>query len=65
MRKFKVDPKAYFDYRNPKQLTRYTDVFGRIEPANKTGLSARQQRQLAVAIKRASHLGLVAFVAEG
>jgi len=65
MRKYKVDKKTYFDYRNPKQLTRYTDAFGRIEPVNKTGLSAKQQRQLAVAIKRARHLGLLAFVAEG
>ncbi|MCL2038462.1 30S ribosomal protein S18 [Candidatus Saccharibacteria bacterium] len=65
MRKFKVDKQAYFDYRNPKQLIRHIDSFGRIEPASKTGLSSKQQRQLAVAIKRARHLGLIAFVAEG
>ncbi|MDR0979776.1 MAG: 30S ribosomal protein S18 [Candidatus Nomurabacteria bacterium] len=65
MKKFKVSPKTIFDYRNPKQLSRYVDAFGRIEPMGKNGLSARQQRQLAVAIKRARHLGLLAFVAEG
>ena len=30
---------------------------------SKTGLSAKQQRQLAVAIKRARHIALLPFVA--
>ena len=63
MRKTKNDPNIYFDYRDVKTLQRYLDVYGRIEPASKTGLSAKQQRQLAVAIKRARHLALLPFVA--
>ena len=64
MRKVKVNPNLYFDYRDVKTLQRYIDVYGRIEPISKTGLTAKQQRQLAVAIKRARHLALLPFVAE-
>ena len=52
----------YFDYRDVKTLQRYVDAYGRIEPISKTGLTAKQQRQLAVAIKRARHLALLPFV---
>lgn len=62
MRKAKNDPNLYFDYRDTKTLQRYIDIYGRIEPIAKTGLSAKQQRQLAVAIKRARHLALLPFV---
>ena len=62
MKKIKSDPNLYFDYRDAKTLQRYIDDYGRIEPISKTGLSAKQQRQLAVAIKRARHLALLPFV---
>ena len=62
MKKIKSDPNLYFDYRDTKTLQRYVDSYGRIEPISKTGLSAKQQRQLAVAIKRARHLALLPFV---
>ncbi len=64
MRKIKSNPGLYFDYRDVKALQRYIDVYGRIEPISKTGLTAKQQRQLAVAVKRARHLALLPFVAE-
>ena len=63
MKRFKNAPDMYFDYRDVKTLQRYVDIYGRIEPISKTGLSAKQQRQLAVAIKRARHLALMPFVA--
>jgi len=62
MRRIKNDPDLYFDYRDVKTLQRYIDAYGRIEPASKTGLSAKQQRQLAVAVKRARQLALLPFV---
>ena len=52
----------YFDYKDVKTLQRYINGYGQIEPASKTGLSAKQQRQLSVAIKRARHLALLPFV---
>ena len=58
----KNDPNLYFDYRDVKTLQRYLDAYGRIEPVSRTGLSAKQQRQLATAIKRARHLALLPFV---
>lgn len=64
-RRFKRDIPAYFDYKDVKVLLRFVNVYGQIEPATKTGLSAKQQRQLTVAIKRARHLALMPFVAQG
>lgn len=64
MRRTKNDPNLYFDYKDVKTLQRYVDAYGRIEPITKTGLTAKQQRQLAVAVKRARHLALLPFVAK-
>lgn len=61
----KRDSPAYFDYKDVKTLQRYINMYGQIEPVAKTNLSAKQQRQLAVAIKRARHLGLLPFVTQG
>ncbi len=65
VKRFKKDTPVYFDYKDVKTLQRYIDVYGQIKPIGKTGLSAKQQRQLAVAIKRARHLALLPFVAQG
>lgn len=62
MKRFKKDTPVYFDYKDVKTLQRYINAYGQIEPATKTGLSARQQRQLTIAIKRARHLALMPFV---
>lgn len=64
-RRFKRDIPAYFDYKDVKTLQRFINIYGQIEPAVKTGLSAKQQRQLAVAIKRSRHLALMPFVSQG
>ena len=64
-KRLKRDAPVYFDYKDVKTLQRFVDSYGRIEPASKTGLNARQQRQLAVAIKRARHLAMLPFVAAG
>lgn len=61
-KRFKKDAPAYFDYKDVKTLQRYVDGYGQIEPATKTGLGAKQQRQLTTAIKRARHLALLPFV---
>jgi small subunit ribosomal protein S18 len=62
MKRFKSNVK-YFDYKDVKQLQRYVNGYGQIEPRSKTGLSQKQQKQLATAIKRARHLALLPFVA--
>ena len=62
MKRFKKDAPVFFDYKDAKTLQRYINVYGQIEPATKTNLSAKQQRQLTTAIKRARHLALMPFV---
>lgn len=61
-KRMKKDNPAYFDYKDAKTLLRFIDNYGKIEPASRSGLSAKQQRQLTVAIKRARHLALLPFV---
>ena len=61
-RRFKMDKDLYFDYKDTKGLQRFMNAYDQIEPSAKTGLSAKQQRQLSVAIKRARHLALLPFV---
>lgn len=65
MKRFKKDAPVYFDYKDAKTLARYINIYGQIEPVAKTGLSAKQQRQLATAIKRARHLAFLPFVSQG
>lgn len=65
MKRFKKDAPVYFDYKDAKILGRYINMYGQIEPISKTALSAKQQRQLAVAVKRARHLALMPFVSQG
>ena len=62
MRRVKVDANLYFDYKDTKTLQKFLDPYGRIEARVRTGLTAKQQKQLAVAIKRARHLALLPFV---
>ena len=62
MRRVEVDSNIYFDYRDVKTLQKFLDPYGRIEASSRTGLTAKQQRQLAVAVKRARHLALLPFV---
>ena len=65
LKRARKDTPAYFDYKDVKTLGRYINVYGQIEPISKTNLSAKQQRQLATAIKRARHLALLPFVTQG
>lgn len=62
MKRSKRDTPTVFDYKDIKTLMRFINSYGQIEPIGKTGLSAKQQRSLAVAIKRARHLALMPFV---
>jgi small subunit ribosomal protein S18 len=65
IKRFKKEAPVFFDYKDVKTLSRYINIYGQIEPIAKTGLSAKQQRQLAVAIKRARHLAFLPFVSQG
>ncbi len=55
---------TYIDYKDVKLLQRYVTEQGKIIPKRITGTSAKYQRQLALAIKRARHMALLAFVSD-
>ena len=50
------------DYKDIKMLSHYVSERGKINPSRITGVSQKDQRTLARAIKRARHLGLMPFV---
>ena len=49
-------------YKDVKQLQRYVSERGKIVPSRITAVSQKKQRELAKAIKRARHLGLLPYV---
>ncbi|MEE2567176.1 30S ribosomal protein S18 [Hyphobacterium marinum] len=49
------------DYKDPKLLLRYMSERGKIVPARITAVSAKKQRELARAIKRARQLALLPY----
>ena len=56
-----VTKELVIDYKNPQLLKNFLSDRGKIVPARISGLSARQQRQLTQAIKRARMLALLPF----
>ena len=66
----KGDPLAeqgirYVDYKDEKLLQRFLTERGKILPSRLSGISARHQRQISVAIKRARYLALLPYVKRG
>jgi small subunit ribosomal protein S18 len=51
------------DYKDTEILKKFLNPHGRILSKKKTGVSARSQRQLDTAVKRARFLGLLPYVA--
>lgn len=67
MRMKKGDPMAelrirVIDYKDEKLLSRFISERGKILPRRLSGVSARHQRQLSVAIKRARYLALLPYI---
>ncbi|MBK7254995.1 MAG: 30S ribosomal protein S18 [Ignavibacteria bacterium] len=46
-------------------MTRFLNEQGKLLPGRITGASAKMQRKLNTAIKRARHLAVIPFVSEG
>ena len=66
-RRRKSDPFAgpnapKIDYKDVRLLQRYISERGKIVPSRITAVSAKKQRELARAIKRARFLGLLPYV---
>ena len=52
------------DYKNVRLLQRYVSERGKIVPRRITAVSAKKQRELATAVKRARYLALMPYVSE-
>ena len=62
--RFCADKDLQLDYKLSKQLGYFLTERGKIVPRRISGTSAKMQRKLAVAIKRARHMAILPFVAD-
>jgi small subunit ribosomal protein S18 len=62
--RFTQNKVIYIDYKDVKLLQRYVNEQGRIIPKRITGTSAKYQRELSTAIKRARHMAILPFVSD-
>lgn len=60
---FSVHNVKHVDYKDVEVLKRFLNPHGRIQSRRKTGLSAANQRKLALAVKRARFMALLPYVA--
>lgn len=61
---FLADPDLGIDYKDVALLRRFLSTRGKILPSRITGVSAKYQRELATAIKRARALALLPYIAQ-
>jgi len=59
---FSGDNAQTIDYKDVKLLQKYVSERGKIVPSRITAVSAKKQRELAKAIKRARNIALLPFV---
>lgn len=55
----------YIDYKDPVFLLKFVNEQGKILPRRLTGNSAKFQKKVAQAIKKARHLALLPYVSDG
>lgn len=60
---FNANNIKFIDYKDVENLKRFTNPNGRIMPRKRTRLTAKNQRTLAEAIKRARFMALLPYVA--
>lgn len=63
MPSFVQDPNFRFDYKDAAQLGYFLTDRGKIIPRRMSGLTAKQQRDLTVAVKRARNVALLPYTA--
>ena len=59
---FEENQIKHIDYKDVTVLSKFINPFGRILSRKRTGLTAKNQRQVAAAIKRARFMGLMPYV---
>ncbi len=60
-RKRTLDPSLDIDYKNPDVLKRFVTDRGKIIPRRISGATAKQQRAICTAVKRARYLSLLPY----
>ena len=60
---FNANSIRFVDYKDTDSLKKFLNPNGRILGRKRTGLAAKNQRQLAEAVKRSRFMGLLPFVA--
>ena len=59
-----ADKNLVIDYKQVEKLKKYVSEKGKILPRRVTGLCAKHQRDLTIAVKRARHIALLPFTME-
>jgi len=54
----------YVDYKDVEYLQRFINEQGKLLPRRVTNISAKTQRQITTAVKRARHLAMLPYVAD-
>lgn len=62
--RFKKNGIKHVDYKNPDFLLKFLNEQGKILPRRLTGTSAKYQRKVAQAVKRARHLAILPYLAD-
>ncbi|MDN5214051.1 30S ribosomal protein S18 [Fulvivirgaceae bacterium BMA12] len=62
--RFKKNGIKYIDYKDANFLLKFVNEQGKILPRRITGTSAKYQRKVTQAVKRARHLGLLPYVTD-
>ena len=63
--RFKRTGIKYIDYKDPNFLLKFVNEQGKILPRRLTGNSLKYQKKLAQAVKKARHLAILPYVADG
>jgi len=61
---FSANNIKYIDYKDIEILKKFLNPNGKIVSHKRTGVTSKNQRQLALAVKHARFLGLLPFVAK-
>ncbi len=63
--RFKKSGIKYIDYKDANFLLKFINEQGKLLPRRLTGTSQKYQRKVAQAVKRARHIGILPYVADG
>ncbi len=61
---FCADKVEHIDYKDVARLRKFTTERGKIMPRRMSGVCAKHQRELAIAIKRARQVALMPYVSD-